>query len=217
MKKINFNVNQFPFKSKLEQLFRVPELSDLNDDVDVFTRERDQDTNWHRMFYDWARSNEFIQMYDQFILHVVRPLYDEEIVYQAIPTFRVAYPNNIAVGEFHKDKHYRNGEWAAKVKEDNFFLPLTNAFDTNTIWVESEEDKGDFAPINCLYGECVQWDGCNLTHGNKINQTGKARLSVDFRVIKRSNYVASERSSINTKVLFQIGGYYRALLEPEQN
>jgi len=211
MKKINYNINDFSFKQKLEKIFQINELSGLNDDIEVFTREKDQSTNWHKLFYNWARTNEFIELYDKFILEIVKPLYNEQIVYQAIPTFRVAYPNNIAVGEFHKDKHYRNGEWAAMVKEDNFFLPFTDAYDTNTIWVESEEDKGDFTPMNCNYGECIQWDGCNLTHGNKINNTGKARISIDFRVIRYSNYVPSEYESINTKIKFQIGGYYKTI------
>jgi len=211
MKKINYNINDFSFKQKLEKIFQINELSGLNDDIEVFTREKDQSTNWHKLFYNWARTNDFIELYDKFILEVIKPLYNEQIVYQAIPTFRVAYPNNIAVGEFHKDKHYRNGEWASKVKEDNFYLPFTDAFDTNTIWVESEEDKKDYTPMNCNYGECIQWDGCNLTHGNKINITGKARISVDFRVIKYSNYTPSEYSSINTKIKFQIGGYYKTI------
>jgi ectoine hydroxylase-related dioxygenase (phytanoyl-CoA dioxygenase family) len=211
MKKINYNINDFSFKQKLEKIFQIDELSELNDDIEVFTREKDQSTNWHKLFYEYARTDDFIQLYDKFILEVVKPLYNEQIVYQAIPTFRVAYPNNIAVGEFHKDKHYRNGEWAAKIKEDNFFLPFTDAFDTNTIWVESEEDKGDFFPMNCKYGEIIQWDGCNLMHGNKVNKTGKARISVDFRVIKYSNYTPSEHESINTKIKFQIGGYYKTI------
>ena len=211
MKKINYDIQKFPFKEKIETLFNINELSLLNDNVEVFTREKDQSTNWHKLFYEYSRTEEFTQLYDKFILEVIKPLYNEQIVYQAIPTFRVAYPNNIAVGEFHKDKHYRNGEWAAKVKEDNFYLPFTDAFNTNTIWVESEEDKGDYAPMNCNYGEIIQWDGCNLTHGNKINTTGKARVSVDFRVIKYSNYVPSEHESINTKIKFQIGGYYKTV------
>jgi ectoine hydroxylase-related dioxygenase (phytanoyl-CoA dioxygenase family) len=211
MKKVNYNMLMFPFKLKLEEIFQVKELSDLNDNIEVFTREKDQSTNWHKLFYEWARTEDFIQLYDKFILEVIKPLYNEQIVYQAIPTFRVCYPNNIAVGEFHKDKHYRNGEWASKVKEDNFYLPFTDAFDTNTIWVESEEDKGDYTPMNCKYGEFIQWDGCNLSHGNKINTTGKARISVDFRVIKYSNYIPSEYESINTKIKFQIGGYYKTI------
>jgi ectoine hydroxylase-related dioxygenase (phytanoyl-CoA dioxygenase family) len=211
MNKISYNINHFPFSEKLCNLFNIDDLTILNDNIEVFTREKDQSTNWHKSFYQWARTEEFIQLYDEFILKVIKPIYNEQIVYQAIPTFRVAYPNNIAVGEFHKDKHYRNGEWAAKVKEDNFFLPFTNAFDTNTIWVESEEDKGDFNPMNCNYGECIQWDGCNLTHGNKINTTGKARVSVDFRVMEYSKYIPSEHESINTKIKFQIGEYYKII------
>jgi hypothetical protein len=211
MKKINYNTEQFPFAKNLQQLFNIDDLSALNDNIEVFTREKDQSTNWHRLFYEYARTDDFIRLYNKFILEVIKPLYNEQIVYQAIPTFRVCYPNNIAVGEFHKDKHYRNGEWAAKVKEDNFFLPFTDAFDTNTIWVESEENKGDFTPMNCKYGETIQWDGCNLMHGNKINLTGKARISVDFRVIKYSNYIPSDVESINTKIKFQIGGYYKII------
>jgi hypothetical protein len=209
MNKIIYNTNHFPFAEKLQQLFEVNDLSTLNDDITVFSREKDQSTPYHKLYYEWARTEEFTQLYEQFILNVIRPLYDEDIVYQAIPTFRVAYPNNIAVGEFHKDKFYRDINWATDVDEDNFFLPFTDAFDTNTIWVESEEDKGDFSPMNCKYGELIQWDGSNLMHGNKINETEKARISVDFRVIKYSNYKPSEHGSINTKTKFQIGEYYK--------
>lgn len=211
MKKYIYDTNHYKFQDLLKNIFGVYSLDSINENREVFTREQDQSTNWHKLFYTWARTEEFTQMYEGFINHIIYPIYNEKIVYQAIPTFRIAYPNNIAVGEYHKDKWYRNGEWASKVKEDNFYMPFTDAFDTNTIWVESEEDKGDFAPMNCNYGEIIQWNGCNLTHGNKINTTGKARISVDFRVIKYSNYVPSDHGSINTKTQFTIGGYYKLI------
>lgn len=211
MKKITYDTKKFTFKQRLEEIFQINELSNLNDNVEVFTREKDQSTEYHKMFYNWARTKEFTRLYEQFILEIIKPIYNEQIVYQTIPTFRVAYPNNIAVGEWHKDKWYRNGDWAVEVKEDNFFLPLTDAFDTNTIWAETEEDKGDYIPMNCKYGELIQWDGCNLTHGNKINETGKTRVSVDFRIIKYSNYKPSDHGSINTKTKFQIGEYYKTI------
>jgi ectoine hydroxylase-related dioxygenase (phytanoyl-CoA dioxygenase family) len=209
MNKITYNTHQFPFAFKLQHLFNIEDLSSINDNVEVFNREKDQNTPYHKLYYEWARTEEFTQIYKQFILEIVRPLYNEDIVYQTIPTFRVAYPNNIAVGEFHKDKFYRDINWAIDVDEDNFYLPFTNAVNTNTIWVESEEDKGDFAPMDCNYGELIQWDGSNLTHGNKINETGKTRISVDFRVMLYSNYKPSEYGSINTKTKFQIGEYYK--------
>ena len=209
MNLFNYNTNDFPFRELLEKLFQTNDLSSLKENVGVFSRDKDQNTKYHKLYYEWARSKEFSLLYEKFINEVISPLYNEPIVYQSIPTFRIAYPNNIAVGEFHKDKNYRDIDWALKVQEDNFFLPFTDAFDTNTIWVESEEDKGDYQPMNCKYGECIQWDGSNLKHGNKINKTGKSRISVDFRVMKYSNYVPSDYGSINTKTKFKIDGYYK--------
>lgn len=222
MKKIKYNTFKYNFSELVESYFFTKEnyvplklihtakdtTGKLLGDNDVFTREKDQSTYFHKKFYELARLNHFESLYADFIKNIVRPLYSESIVYQSIPTFRIHMPNNIAVGEFHKDKQYRDVKWAESVHEDNFFLPFTDAFDTNTIWVESEEDKGDFSPMICNYGEIVQWDGSNLTHGNKLNSTEYTRVSVDFRVIKKCNYIPSENTSINTKVQFKIGGYY---------
>jgi ectoine hydroxylase-related dioxygenase (phytanoyl-CoA dioxygenase family) len=209
MQKAVYSIDKYDFKRRLEKVFAVDDLTAINEKFDVFRRENDQSTNYHKIFYDWARTAEFTSLYDSFIAEVVQPMYNDKIVYQAIPTFRLALPGNVAVGEFHKDRNYRDEEWAKKVKEHNFFLPFTDAFDTNTVWVESEEDKGDFAPMNCKYGECIQWDGSNLTHGNKLNTTGKARVSVDFRVMLESNYVPNEHGSINTHTAFMKGAYYK--------
>ena len=211
MKYIKFNTEKFNFRDDLKTLFNVKSLGDINHNIPVFKRKNDQDTKYHKMFYKWIRSEKINLLYDRFIREVIQPIYREEIVYQAIPTFRICYPNNIAVGEFHKDKQYRNKEWAEYVKEDNFFFPLNNAFETNTIWVESEEDKGDYSPINCNYGCIVKWDGSNLSHGNKINKTGRCRVSMDFRVIKKRNYVDNNGFTINTNVRFNIGGYYKLI------
>lgn len=208
MQKIVYNTQEFPFKDKLCNFFGVDNLSTLNENIDLLTRINDQKTQWHPIYYSWAKTEEFKHLYTNFISKIIKPIYNESIVYQSIPTFRIAYPNNIAVGEFHKDKFYRDSGWASKIKEDNYYLPFTKAYDTNTIWAESEEDKGDFSPINCDYGECIKWDGANLMHGNKINHTGETRVSVDFRIIKYSNYVPSTKSSINTNIQFKIGGYY---------
>jgi hypothetical protein len=221
MIKIKYDVSVYNFANMVEECFFKQNTIKLNlihtfkDEIgnsfgslEIFTRENDQSTQFHKKFYELARSNQFSTLYDGFIKNIVRPLYSESIIYQKIPTFRIHMPNNIAVGEFHKDKQYRDVKWAEAVCEDNFFLPFTDAFDTNTIWVESEEDKGDFSPMMCNYGETIQWNGSNLMHGNKLNSTQYTRVSVDFRVIKYSNYIPSENTSINTKVQFKLGGYY---------
>lgn len=205
--KNTYDISKYNFANELAKIFNVQNLANINSDIEILKRESDQSTIHHKLFYEWMTSA-FLDKYQSFINEYVRPLYSDRIVVQKKPTFRICYPNNIAVGEYHKDKWYRDGEWAEQVKELNFFLPFTDAFDTNTIWVESEEDKKDFAPMNCKYGEFIQWDGPNLLHGNKLNETGKTRISIDFRVIEYKNYLPSEHGSINLNKKFKIGEYY---------
>lgn len=210
MQKFKYNQSNYQFYEKISDLFNCEDLSSLIDEKisSILSRQMDQKTIYHPLFYEWARTDDFKYLYSNFILNEVKPIYNQKIVYQTIPTFRIAFNGNIAVGEFHKDKNYRDLDWADSVREDNFFLPITDAFDTNTIWVESQEDKGDFSPMDCEYGSFIKWDGSNLKHGNMINKTGKTRVSFDFRVISYDNYKPSEYGSINTKTKFKIGEYY---------
>ena len=114
--------------------------------------------------------------------------------------------------DFHKDKTYRDPEWAEKVNELNYFVPLTKAYGTNTLWAETEEDKGDYIPFESDYGECIEWFGSHLTHGNKINKTSMTRVSFDFRVIPKSRYFPSKHTSVNMKIPFAIGGFYGGII-----
>ena len=98
MKKIKYDTKIFDFQNRVQKLFLVDDLSAINENVEVFKRENDQSTSYHRMFYKWIREEDTLKLYDKFIHDVICPLYDEKIIYQAIPTFRVCYPNNIAVG-----------------------------------------------------------------------------------------------------------------------
>lgn len=206
--KNTYDISKYNFASELAKIFKVQNLANISSDIEILKRESDQSTIHHKLFYEWMTTSSFLDKYQSFINEYVRPLYSDKIVVQKKPTFRICYPNNIAVGEYHKDKWYRDEGWSNYVRELHFFLPFTDAFDTNTVWVESEEDKLDFAAMNCKYGEFIQWDGSNLRHGNKLNSTGKTRISIDFRVIKYQNYIPSERGSINSNKKFKIGEYY---------
>jgi hypothetical protein len=179
---------------------------------DLFDRAHDQSSRWHEIFYAKVREDtSFLELYESFIKKVIKLRYGEEIVYQAIPSFRVHLVNNVAVGEFHKDKDYREVEWSDAVQEVNYYLPFTNTNEYNTIWMESEEDKGDFYPTVLSLGECLEWDGANLKHGNKINKSTSTRVSIDFRVIPSSRFKELDKGSINTGTTFNLGGYYKSV------
>ncbi len=112
-------------------------------------------------------------------------------------------PGNVAVGSWHKDKDFGHDP-----NEINFWMPFTEAFNTNTIWLETEEDKGDFEAIKVENGEMLVFDGANLKHGNKTNDTGKTRVSVDFRIIPEDLYKPSDKVSITKMTKFEIGDYW---------
>ena len=220
MDRIIYDIVTYQFLDIIESWFEqesilpIAGLSKLHHEkhYDHFDRKHDQSTIWHKCFYKKIREDGvFDSYYKAFLDDKIKPRYGEKIVYQKIPTFRVHLPDNIAVGEFHKDRHYRDKSWAKKVKEVNYFVPLTKAYGTNTIWAETEEDLGDFKEIKAEYGECVEWEATKLTHGNKDNITSNTRVSFDFRVIPKSRYIESNHLTINTKIPFGIGGYYGVL------
>lgn len=216
MKIIDYNTEQFDFKSHIQTALNTHTLSYIHSSTDFryntkFERKNDQSTHYHQKFYEYARTIEFKTIYTKFIFEVIKPLFNETIVYQTIPTFRLHFPGNIAVGEYHRDRDYRDLSWAERVREMNFFLPFTNAYATNTIWVESEEGKEDFSPLEVKYGQIAMWDGSNLLHGNKTNKETTTRVSVDFRVIPMSRYESSENGSINTQTKFKLGQYYSSI------
>lgn len=203
MKLYSYNKDEFQFLQILEKILCTKNLNEIHKlyQWNLLERKNDQDTPIHKLYYN--NFNVIKSLYDIFIKKVIIPIFNESLVYQKIPTFRIQIPNNLAVGEWHKDKHYNHNE-----KEVNVFLPFTDAFDTNTIWTESKEDLGDYKPIEAKYGEFVIWNGCHLTHGNKINTTNKTRVSIDFRIIPLSQWKFSSGVSINTKTKFDIGQYY---------
>ncbi len=205
MVKIAYDVAKFPFQDSIMDVLETMDLYHLNTiHYDLFDREHDQSSHWHKLYY---KNNEaFLELYEEFIKEVIAPLFSEPILYQKIPTFRVQLHENVSVGEFHRDRDYNHSPF-----EVNFHLPFTDTNEMNSIWVESEEGKEDFAPQIVSYGQVLMFDGANLKHGNKINTSDTTRVSVDFRVLPISQYVESEKESINTKMKFKKGDYYELL------
>lgn len=207
MKYYNYDTELYPFRKIIEEIIEDPHLEKLHlvKDYEVYKKGTDQSTIWHEKFY--KNKEIFLSIYEKLIKNIIKPIFNEQIVYQKIPTFRVHLVKNLGVFEFHKDRQYQHNQ-----EEINFFLPITDAYDTNTIWVESEEDKGDYAPMNTNYGQLVMWNGSYLTHGNKINETSNTRVSVDFRIVPISKWKEEENAgSIYMKTKFNIGGYYNLL------
>lgn len=207
---IQYNTKKWDFRGVIERYLDCGPLEKLHElaEYDVFVRENDQSSVFHKKFYEKCDlNNEFDDLYENFIRNFISPvLSDKNLVYQKRPSFRVHLNGNKAVGEFHKDSDYNH-----PIEEINFFVPVTISNETSTIWVESKPNKRDFRPINLKYGQILLFSGGILNHGNLINQTGQTRVSFDYRVIKSENYKENSFESVNSSKKFVIGEYYDKL------
>lgn len=206
MNKFKYKTFKYRFASILQRVFSCVDMSCLHEEIKLFDVDTDQSSKYHKKFYDLPEDHLFFLNFKQFVVDEIKPLFDEPIIYQKKPTFRIHLRNNVAVGAFHRDRDYNHF-----TDEVNFFVPLTKAFGSNTVWVESEEGKEDFSPMEADYGEFYMWDGANLAHGNKKNETGSTRVSFDFRVLPKSKYTTTDKKSVTQGMSFKIGEYYEEL------
>lgn len=205
-----YNQSNYPFVEYISSLFDYYELEILHTkwhkEYKLFNKpSQDSDTIYHKVFYDKLRSGwgGFTDLYKSFINKFIQEKIGEPIIYQKWPTFRVHLPNNLAVGAWHTDSDFNHPEG-----EINFILPITKMFESNTVIIESEPGLKDFKQIELKPGEVFMFNGNKCTHGNLPNRTARTRVSLDFRVMKRSDYTENDKQSITTGTKFVLGEYY---------
>ena len=210
--KISYDTQKYPFREIVSQMLEIWEgntipLEDLHllEKYDTFIKGTEQSTKWHKMYYD-KFAKEFYPLYFELIKELKEKFEYDEIIYQKIPTFRIHLHGNVGVGGWHKDRDYNHTPG-----EINCWLPFTNTFGTNTIWMESEEGKEDYKSYDVNYGEVLIFDGVNLFHGNKTNEENKTRVSFDFRVVDEQNFNPSEKSTLNNPIELTIGNYFEKI------
>jgi hypothetical protein len=223
---VDYDVSEYGFSTMLTEKLRarhevaghplqLERLHHFDTKSSLFlTRERDQGSPFHRDFYALARTLEFQSLYIDFIETTVVPLTAPGLIYQAIPTFRVMYPGNVSVGEFHRDRDY-----AHPACEINVVVPLSDMMGSAGIVAERRVGSDEYEILQARTGQFLLFDGANLRHGNYPNSTGNTRVSFDFRCITPADWDehvatgARVGSSINTGTRFELGenGYYRRL------
>lgn len=205
--------NIYKFKEIIEEIFNTKDLENYHKKVTekldkyIYTRENDNTSIYHKIFYGSDKLDIFIKEYIKLIKEIHNTRYKDEkfIVYQKIPALRVSYPGNKSVGELHNDFQYNHPS-----EEMNYWFPITETNEKNTCWHETEENKGDYKPLLLNYGEVAEVYFNKLRHYSPINKSDKTRISFDFRIIPGSkwNNIDKKESSMFHKVKFDIGNYY---------
>lgn len=131
-----------------------------------------------------------------------------EALVQKTPTFRIQLPNNVAVVKKHYDSDLDHRHPKGEI---NFVYALTDMYDSNSIFVEKMPMLDEYDAINLKKGECICFNGNNCHHYNKINKTGKTRVSFDFRILPLNYYnnIKIEEQSVTRNTKFCENGYYK--------
>lgn len=169
-----YDLERYPFPDFVAGSLGVDDLTTLAADLPQRTWQTDQQSPWHAPFYTGYPG--WRGWYDHLVREVVAPRLGEPCYYQDVPTFRVQLPGNLAVGEFHTDAQYHH-----PVDEVSFWLPLTPASDTCSVWVE--DDAGEYQAVEARPGQVAQFAAATRSHGNVPNETGRSRVSFDFRLL----------------------------------
>ena len=215
---ITYDTSNYNFCREVEKIFNVPqgELHNLHDlrselmPTDSLNFDNETRTDFHSTFYRALNSDkggDIKVAYEMFIKNVVAPLFGRSFVYQAFPSFRVHIPNDQAIHKWHydSDEDHNHPDW-----EINFQIPMTEMWDSNAMWLESVPGLGDFAPLEMSVGEFAIFCGNKCVHGNKKNETGQTRVSMDFRVLPYDKYdESSAKSSATASRKFVLGDYYK--------
>jgi hypothetical protein len=151
-------------------------------------------TEWNRR---WKRCNgdgeaKFREAYLDLLRHVILPHISDPrgLCFQRDPTFRAHVPGGcLPLGTPHKDADYGHSR-----SEINFWLPLSRSFGSNSLYAESAPGLGDYTAFDLRYGEVMRFWGNQCNHYTMPNETGVARVSLDFRVVPRSVYIDEHES-----------------------
>jgi hypothetical protein len=199
----------WPFRDYTAAAIGYDDLTDMRSDDGPLWKERAQNTLWHKRFYSFFPAWEGI--FHDFIYDVVASWMNEPFYFQRVPTFRIHFPRDVVVGTFHTDAEYHHPQG-----EITFWLPLTPAYDTNTVWIADDADE--LRPANATYGNVIEFSSVMRRHGTKVNETGKSRVSFDFRCLPTRLLPTNEGElSESTKLRFVPGEYYATdVAEPNQ-
>jgi len=173
-----------------------------------------------RDFYDeYDNNSKFEELYKSLIQEKVKPIFhNEKLIVQKTPNIRFHLPNCSNIGKRDTDPSsdiiglHCDSEFGHPEEEVNFIYAITDMYGTNTLYYEpqiySNIEPQDYTNLKLNSGDIWHGKLNKLRHYNKINKTGKTRVSLDFRVVPFSKYNPSDNISATSKSKFAVGDYY---------
>lgn len=137
-----------------------------------------------------------------------------DAVVQASPVLRVVMPSAHVATNLHRD-----GEYGHIFEELNVWIPLSRSWGSNSLYVETFPDQGDYAPFEGDVGEAFLWWGNQCRHYADANRTDGTRVSFDFRLVPKHFWDAAETAGVVAEMarsrqrvhlgVMKVGSYYK--------
>jgi len=220
MKVYTYPVDVYPFHALCQDIFSLNSSLEGIHVLDTGSSDvmfdNDTATVFQTTFYSSNKYTVLREMYYTFVRNEIAKLFPNEtyLVIQKDPQFRVCCPEKTALGRKYTDDNTKIGlhcdaDYYHPPQEWNFIIAVTEMWETNSVFVESSPNKGDFQPLKLHWNEYVMFNGNKCRHHNMVNKTGQSRVSLDFRVIPFSVYDGSYTGkSVHGKRSFTIGDYF---------
>ena len=203
----------------LETNLLTTEQKEYHKNIHEWTKDRN--SVFVKRFHEYVdKYTHFNETYYTFLRQYILPLFPNEsqLVIQKTPNIRFSLPDNAAIGCDPKDPetiigvHY-DGYFGHHTTEQNFVIPITRMFETNSIYhepyVNSNIPPHQFESLTIDTTHFAQAYFNKIIHCNRINKTNKTRISFDIRVIPYSKYQENLDYFQGTK--FELGKYYMVL------
>ena len=207
-----YDTKKYDFRFFAKDCFGTTNLDmvhENNPKYDVFKEfGPDVQTWYHETFYKYLKNEngkKMQKMYDDLIKEVILPYLGLKVaLVQKFPSFRVQLPGNKAVAKMHNDHSLGH-----PIGEINFTYSFTDMYDTNTIYIEKMPRSKMFVPMNMKANNNICFNANLCMHYNEINETGKSRMSMDYRILPMEYVPKEDVFSHSTRQKFVDGGYYK--------
>ena len=181
-----------------------------------------------KLFYQYYDNNlEIKEKYINFMKNIKYKHFSNEeyLVIQKTPNIRIHLPNCSNIGKLDTDPNkniiglHSDNMFGHPDEEFNIIIAITEMYNSNSIYYEkkfNKNKKNEFNKFNINDYESLNLNRNNysilylnkIKHFNKINKTGKTRISFDTRIIPYSKYNKNNKYSKTFNKKFEIGDYY---------
>jgi hypothetical protein len=141
---------------------------------------REKGSRFHYLLHCDLTRDATRNLFCNFISNAVQAVFGPIVSFQERPALRVHLSGCGSISSFHKDR-----DWGMDPRCKSVWVPFTDVAGTNSLYIESRENAGDYQPVKLNYGEALIFDSANLFHGSMENTSGKTRVSADIRILPR--------------------------------